>query len=104
MNNQFPIKTLNQLRPVLIGFRKIKGFTQKDVSERLGVTQQTYARLSDNARLEANPASASIDRLYKVFSILGVEITLSSISPSPFISHTEMRGAFDSTPARREKW
>ena len=44
MNNQFPIKTLNQLRPVLIGFRKIKGFTQKDVSERLGVTQQTYAR------------------------------------------------------------
>ena len=91
MNNQFPIKTLNQLRPVLIGFRKIKGFTQKDVSERLGVTQQTYARL------EANPASASID-------ILGVEITLSSISPSPFISHTEMRGAFDSTPARREKW
>ena len=63
MNNQFPIKTLNQLRPVLIGFR-----------------------------------------LYKVFSILGVEITLSSISPSPFISHTEMRGAFDSTPARREKW
>ena len=76
----------------------IKGFTQKDVSERLGVTQQTYARL------EANPASASIDRLYKVFSILGVEITLSSISPSPFISHTEMRGAFDSTPARREKW
>ncbi|MEH3377087.1 helix-turn-helix transcriptional regulator [Enterobacter kobei] len=98
MNNQFPIKTLNQLRPVLIGFRKIKGFTQKDVSERRGVTQQTYARL------EANPASASIDRLYKVFSILGVEITLSSISPSPFISHTEMRGAFDSTPARREKW
>ena len=62
MNNQFPIKTLNQLRPVLIGFRKIKGFTQKDVSERLAVTQQTYARL------EANPASASIDRLYKVFS------------------------------------
>ena len=55
MNNQFPIKTLNQLRPVLIGFRKIKGFTQKDVSERLAVTQQTYARL------EANPASASID-------------------------------------------
>lgn len=48
MNNQFPIKTLNQLRPVLIGFRKIKGFTQKDVSERLGVTQQTYARLEAN--------------------------------------------------------
>lgn len=98
MNNQFPIKTLNQLRPVLVGFRKMKGFTQQEVSARLGVTQQTYARL------EANPASASIDRLFRVFSILGVEITLSSLSPSAAVSHTEMRGAFDSTPARRERW
>lgn len=76
----------------------MKGFTQKDVSERLGVTQQTYARL------EAAPASASIDRLFRVFSILGVEITLSSLSPSPVMPHTEMRGAFDSTPTRREEW
>ncbi|ERP09135.1 hypothetical protein L360_03872 [Enterobacter sp. MGH 14] len=29
MNNQFPIKTLNQLRPVLIGFRKIKASRKK---------------------------------------------------------------------------
>ncbi|ESS57173.1 helix-turn-helix family protein [Enterobacter cloacae S611] len=98
MNNQFPIKTLNQLRPVLIGFRKMKGFTQKEVSERLGVTQQTYARL------EAKPASASIDRLFRVFSILGIEITLSSLSPSLATTRTEMRVTFDSTPARREKW
>ncbi|MEG7493278.1 helix-turn-helix transcriptional regulator [Enterobacter hormaechei] len=98
MNNQFPIKTLNQLRPVLIEFRKIKDMTQKDVSERIDVPQQPYGRL------EPNPASARIDSLHKVFSIVRVEIPLSSISPSPLISHTEMRGAFDSTPARREKW
>ncbi len=48
------------MRPMLLGFRKANGLTQKDVSERLGVTQQTYARL------EANPASASIERLFKV--------------------------------------
>ncbi len=47
MNTQYALKTLNQLRPVLIGFRKANGLTQKDVSERLGITQQTYARLSD---------------------------------------------------------
>lgn len=98
MNNQFPIKTLNQLRPLLIGFRKMKGLTQKEVSERLGVTQQTYARL------EADPASASIARLFRVFSILGVELTLSSLSPSSVTSHTETNGDFDSTPARLEKW
>ncbi|ECG2255623.1 XRE family transcriptional regulator, partial [Salmonella enterica subsp. enterica serovar Rissen] len=57
MNTQYALKTLNQLRPVLIGFRKANGLTQKDVSERLGITQQTYARL------EANPASAGFERL-----------------------------------------
>ncbi|WP_371874321.1 helix-turn-helix transcriptional regulator [Enterobacter asburiae] len=56
MNNDYPLNTLNQLRPLLIGFRKANGLTQKDLSERLGVTQQTYSRL------EANPASASIER------------------------------------------
>ena len=56
MNTQYALKTLNQLRPVLIGFRKANGLTQKDVSERLGITQQTYARL------EANPASAGVQR------------------------------------------
>ncbi len=65
INNDYPLNTLNQLRPLLIGFRKANGLTQKDLSERLGVTQQTYSRL------EANPASASIERLFKVFSILG---------------------------------
>lgn len=59
MNTQYALKTLNQLRPVLIGFRKANGLTQKDVSERLGITQQTYARL------EANPASAGFERLFR---------------------------------------
>lgn len=58
INNDYPLNTLNQLRPLLIGFRKANGLTQKDLSERLGVTQQTYSRL------EANPASASIERLF----------------------------------------
>jgi len=75
MNTQYALKTLNQLRPVLIGFRKANGLTQKDVSERLGITQQTYARL------EANPASAGFERLFRVFSVLGVEIVLSSREP-----------------------
>ncbi|HDZ8194942.1 TPA: helix-turn-helix transcriptional regulator, partial [Enterobacter kobei] len=52
MSTQYYLKTLNQLRPVLVGFRKVRGLTQKELSGRLGVTQQTYARL------EANPATA----------------------------------------------
>lgn len=70
MNTQYALKTLNQLRPVLIGFRKANGLTQKDVSERLGITQQTYARL------EANPASAGFERLFRCSASLSGDRTL----------------------------
>ncbi|MEM8180554.1 helix-turn-helix transcriptional regulator [Morganella morganii subsp. sibonii] len=95
MNTAYPLKTLNQLRPLLVGFRKANGMTQKDVSEKLGVTQQTYARL------EANPASASIERLFKVFTVLGVEMVLSVGQFSVIQESAEIP---DNSPARREKW
>lgn len=100
MKNLYPVKTLNQLRPLLLGFRKANGLTQKDVSERLGVTQQTYARL------EANPASASIERLFRVFTVLGVEISLSSgiVSSASEMKQTEENGNLSNSPARLEKW
>jgi HTH-type transcriptional regulator/antitoxin HipB len=98
MNTVYPLKTLSQLRLYLIGFRKVKNLTQADVAERLGVTQQTYARL------EANPASASMERLFRVFSVLGIEMVLSSEFTSPTC---EIEGASKDhvdSPARREKW
>lgn len=97
MKNVYPLKTLTQLRPLLIGFRKTNGLTQKDVSEMLGVTQQTYARL------EANPASASIERLFKVFSVLGVEINFSSGSITSEEKQTDESVVLNS-PSRLEKW
>ncbi|QIU92550.1 helix-turn-helix transcriptional regulator [Yokenella regensburgei] len=98
MKNVYPVKTLNQLRPLLIGFRKANALTQKDVSERLGVTQQTYARL------EANPASASIERLFRVFTVLGVGISLSSGAASTAMKPTKVKSNSEDSPARREKW
>lgn len=97
MNNVYPLKMLNQLRPLLIGFRKSKGMTQKDVSERLGVSQQNYARL------ESNPASASIERLFKVFSVLGVEISFSSATITTGMTQRE-ENSEQNSPARHEKW
>ncbi|ENZ7681725.1 helix-turn-helix transcriptional regulator [Klebsiella aerogenes] len=98
MNTLYPLKIINQLRPLLIGFRKVNGLTQKDVAERLGVTQQTYARL------EANPGSASIERLFKVFTVLGVEIELSSPLASSTINSDKLTDKYRDSPARREKW
>jgi HTH-type transcriptional regulator/antitoxin HipB len=66
----YPIKTLGQLRPILQGFRKAAGLTQAGMAGHLGVTQQTYAQL------EANPAAVSVDRLFKVLRVLGVDLTL----------------------------
>lgn len=98
MNTAYPIKHLNQLRPVLIGFRKENGLTQKEVSQRLGVTQQAYARL------ESNPTSASFERLFRVFTVLGIELSLSSIYHSTTTSPTGATDKYDSSPARKEKW
>jgi HTH-type transcriptional regulator/antitoxin HipB len=95
MNTVYPLKTLNQLRPVLVGFRKAKGLTQKQVSGMLGVTQQTYARL------ESNPGSASMERL---FNVLGVEIVLSSEFSSSNNETEDVSTNHSDSPARREQW
>lgn len=71
---QYPIHTLTQLRPILQGFRKSRGLTQAGMAAYLGVRQQTYAEL------EANPAAASVERLFKALRVLGVEMVL---SPAP---------------------
>ncbi|ABE37213.1 helix-turn-helix family protein [Paraburkholderia xenovorans LB400] len=66
----YPIKTLSQLRPILQGFRKTAGLTQAAMASHLGVTQQTYAQL------EANPATVSVERLFKVLRVLQVDLQL----------------------------
>ena len=71
----YPIKTLGQLPLVLKGFRKEKGLTQAAMAERLGITQQSYAYF------EANPATATLERLFMVLRMLDVEISLNQTSP-----------------------
>ncbi|CAD6545786.1 hypothetical protein LMG27952_04368 [Paraburkholderia hiiakae] len=66
----YPLKTLSQLRPILVGFRKKAGLTQKDVAARLGISQQSYAAF------EANPEAASVERLVRVLRLVDVEIKL----------------------------
>ncbi len=72
----YPLKTLSQLPLVLKGFRKEKGLTQAAMAEKLGITQQSYAYF------EANPATATLDRLFMVLRLLDVEISLDQTSPA----------------------
>ena len=69
----YPIKTLGQLPLVIKGFRKEKQLTQATMGEKLGITQQSYAAF------EANPAAATLDRLFTVLRLLDVEISLDQV-------------------------
>ena len=83
----YPIKTLSQLPLILKGFRKEKGLTQAAIAERLGITQQSYAYF------EANPATATLERLFLVLRMLDVEISLDQTHPAT------SRGAMPSVKA-----
>lgn len=72
----YPIRTLQQIRPLLVGFRKRAGLSQAEVAALLGVTQQTYAKV------EANPAATSVERLFTILRLLGSEIALAQSAPS----------------------
>ena len=89
---RYPIKTPSQLPLLLKGFRKLRGLTQAAMAQRLGITQQSYAHF------EANPATATLERLFVVLRILGVEITLDQVdSVTSTIAKTSMRTAISAT-------
>lgn len=67
----YVINTPAQLKPILVGFRKSKGMSQKDMAEKLNVSQQAYQAL------ESNPQSVTVERLMKVLNILSVKLHLS---------------------------
>ncbi|WP_047237780.1 helix-turn-helix transcriptional regulator [Chromobacterium subtsugae] len=83
---QYPVRTLEQLRPLLLGLRKAAGLTQAQLAARLGVSQQSYARL------EANPAAASVERLYRTLRALDAELALSAADAPPLPSSSKTPG------------
>ncbi|WP_322038722.1 helix-turn-helix transcriptional regulator [Burkholderia diffusa] len=91
----FPVQTLSQLRPILVGFRKSAGLTQAQLAARLGVTQQSYAQL------EANPSAVSIERLFKVLNVLGVRLTLVPGTPDDTTAPDDTAPALKRAPAAR---
>ncbi|MBW5809311.1 MULTISPECIES: helix-turn-helix domain-containing protein [Burkholderia] len=92
----FPVQTLTQLRPILVGFRKSAGLTQAQLAARLGVTQQSYAQL------EANPSAVSIERLFKVLNTLGVRMTLALGTQDDSAASADPAPDADAAPAVRQ--
>ena len=71
----FPLQTIDQLKPLIQGFRKRAGLTQAAMAEKLGITQQSYAQI------ESNLGSTSVERLYTILRLLDVELNFSPPAP-----------------------
>jgi len=61
---------LDQIKPILVGFRKSNGLSQKALAEKLGISQQSYQVP------ESSPQKVTIERLFKVLSILDIKLQL----------------------------
>jgi HTH-type transcriptional regulator/antitoxin HipB len=66
----YPIITPDQLPAMLRSLRQRAGLTQTQLAERMGISQQSYARL------EARPAAASVERLSKLLRALDAELVI----------------------------
>jgi HTH-type transcriptional regulator / antitoxin HipB len=80
---QFPLQTVDQLKPLIQGFRKQVGLTQAAMAEKLGITQQSYAQI------ESNLNATSVERLYMILRILNVELSFSTSTATTSGSSTE---------------
>lgn len=64
----YTINTLEQLKPILVGFRKANSLSQKALAEKLGISQQSYQTL------ESSPQKVTLERLFKVLAVLSIKL------------------------------
>ena len=86
----YTINTLEQLKPILIGFRKANGLSQKSLAEKLGISQQSYQVL------ESSPQKATLERLFKVLAVLGIKLQ--------FVDTKEMTTNDDRIQQPQDEW
>ena len=88
-----------QLSLLLESFRKKHCLTQTEVGVRLGISQQSYARMV------ARPGSTSVDTLLKVLQVLSVDLLLQERSLQAEATAVSELGAVvtgsDGAPARK---
>ena len=66
----YPVRTPAQLGQVLKGLRRERGMSQTQVAAQMGILQ------SKISELEADPGTISVERLFRLLAVLGVEPVL----------------------------
>jgi HTH-type transcriptional regulator/antitoxin HipB len=68
--NEYPIRTPQQLGPILQGFRRERKLTQQSVGALAGLAQNAISEI------EAKPGPASFERIAKVLAALDLELVV----------------------------
>ena len=71
----YPVDTPAQAKAVLRALRRLRGLSQAQLGERMGLSQKRIARI------EAAPSRVSFDQITKLFSILGYRTAIEEIDP-----------------------
>jgi len=72
---EYPVRTPEQIGPLLAGFRNRSHLSQADLARQLGVGQQTISQL------ERNSSSATLERLMRALAAMNVELVLRTRLP-----------------------
>jgi len=67
---EYNIAIVQQLSSLLKNMRKQSGMTQKDMGEKLGITQRRVAAI------EASPESARFERILQMLSVLDADLVI----------------------------
>jgi HTH-type transcriptional regulator/antitoxin HipB len=68
--NDYSIKAPNQLGPVLQGYRRERGLTQKEVGAKVGMTQKAVSKI------ELDPSRTGLSLIFKILAALDLEIVV----------------------------
>ncbi|ALA84829.1 transcriptional regulator [Stenotrophomonas maltophilia] len=77
------VRAAQQLAPLMRAFRRQAGLSQAQLAEQLGISRQAVGAL------ERDPASASFERLMRIWAVLGLEVSLQQRSPQENLSSLE---------------
>jgi len=87
MNLNYPVPTSPQLRAVLRGLRKSRGFSQAQVGQLLGVNQKRAARI------EKMPGVTSFDQISRFVAALGGRLVIEVPETPPLATPKKDRAA-----------
>ena len=73
----YPLQIPDQLAHHLRALRLAKGWSQAELGRRLGVGQSRVARI------EHDPTAISVEQLWRVLAVLGVQVMLRPLGAEP---------------------